>query len=136
MAERGIGHRLLERRIVDAVELEREEQHVQRGRRDALLHVAVELRAHRVRRVARIDKARERNEPAEQVVEGFVALHRLGEPGACERGELALVSLLERDAFGVGAVEVALHLRRIDRGVEVGEIPFGQRTERPALRGG
>ena len=59
MAERGIGHRGVERRIVEPVEFEREEQQMQRRRRDALLHVAVEFRARRIGGVAGIDEARE-----------------------------------------------------------------------------
>jgi hypothetical protein len=43
-----------------------------------------------------------------------------------ERRELALVGLLERQAFSGGAIEVALHLRIIDPGIEVGEVPFRQ----------
>ena len=56
MAERGIGHGGLERGVVDAVELEREEQEMQRGGGDALLHVAVELGAHRIGGVAGIEQ--------------------------------------------------------------------------------
>ncbi len=59
VAERGIGHRGVERGIVETVEFEREEQQMQRRRRDAVLHVAVELRPHRIGRVARVDEARE-----------------------------------------------------------------------------
>ena len=45
VAERRIGHRRFEHRVVDAVELEREEQEMRTCRGDLLLHVAVELRA-------------------------------------------------------------------------------------------
>ena len=38
VAQRRIGHRALKRRIIDAIEFEREEQEVQRGLRDVLLH--------------------------------------------------------------------------------------------------
>src|SRR5262249_17434051 len=62
------------------------------------------------------------------------ALDRLGERGArprrgSERGELALVGVLERDALGVGTIEIALDRRIFDPGVKVVEIPFRQRAE-------
>ena len=56
VAERGIGHRGFELGVVDAVELEREEQQMRGGRRDALLHVAVELRARGIDGVAGMDE--------------------------------------------------------------------------------
>ena len=79
MAERGIGHGGVERGIVDAVELEREEQQMQRGGGDALLHVAVEFGARRIGGVAGIDERGIGHEPAEQVLQRLVALDRLGE---------------------------------------------------------
>ena len=79
MAERGIGHRGVEHRVVDAVELEREEQQMRRGRGDALLHVAVEFRAHRIGGVAGVDEAGIGHEPADEIVDLLVALDRLGE---------------------------------------------------------
>ena len=79
MAERRVGHGGFKRRIVDAVEFEREEQQMQRGRGDALLHVAVEFRAHRIDGIAGVNKTGERNQPPEQVVERLVALDRLDE---------------------------------------------------------
>ena len=60
MAERGVAHRGFERRVIDAVELEREEQQMDRGGGDALLHVAVELGALGVGGIAGIDRARHR----------------------------------------------------------------------------
>ncbi len=76
-----------------------------------------------------------------QIVELLVALHRLGERGPGigplrERGELALVGFLEGDAVGIGAIEIALDLRIVDPGVEIGEIPFRQRTQTGYRAGG
>jgi len=73
-------------------------------------------------------------EPAEKIIERFVALHRRRElrsriGSLDERRELALKGLLERQAFGGAALEVALDLRIIDPGIEVGEIPFRQHAE-------
>ncbi len=108
VAERGIGHRGFELGVVEPVELEHEEQQMRRRGGDALLHVAVEFGARRIDRVAGMNEPGIGDEPAEQIVERLVALHRLGEraPGVGrvrQRGELALVGLLERDAVGVAA---------------------------------
>ena len=131
VAELGIGHRRLELGIVDAIELEREEQQMGRRAGETLLHVAVELGTDRIDRVLRVDQAGIGREPAEQVVELLETLHRArkllaGIRAIRERGELALEILLEGDAVAVGAVEIALHRRVIDPGIERGEIPLGQ----------
>ena len=69
-----------------------------------------------------------------QVVEGLVALHRLGQrlagvAGLGHVGEAALVARLEGGAVGVHAVEVAADLGGVDGRIKIGEIPFRQRTE-------
>ena len=135
MAERGIGHRLVERGVIEPVQVEREEQQMQRGRGDALLHVAVELGDGGIGGIAGVEQPRIGNEPAEHVLDRLVAPHRLAERAAGvgagrDVGEPALVGLLELDALGFAAVEVALDLGRVHRGIKVGEIPFRQRTER------
>ena len=76
VAERVIAHRGVQRRVVEAIELEGEEQKMQRRRGDLLLDVAVELGAHRVGVVARIDEARIGDQPAEQILQRLEALHR------------------------------------------------------------
>ena len=81
MAEDGIVHRLFEQRVVDAVEFEREEQKMQRDRGDALLHVAVEFRAHRIGGVAGINERRIGDDAAEQILHRLVAPHGFGERG-------------------------------------------------------
>ena len=98
VAERRIGHRRVELFIVDAVELEREEQQMQRGGRDAFLHVAVELRTDRIGRIAGIEQRGIGDEPAEPVVDRLVALDRFGQ---CASGALA------RRQRGQIALEVA-----------------------------
>ena len=75
-----------------------------------------------------------RREPPDKIFEGLIALHCLGERGAGvgsfgERGELALVGLLEGEAFGSAPLEIALHLRIIEPGIEIGEIPLRQHAE-------
>ena len=79
MAERRIGHRGIEHRVVDAVEFEREEQKMRGGRRHPLLHVAVEFGARRIERVAGMNEPGIGAEPPHQIVDRLVAAHRRGE---------------------------------------------------------
>ncbi len=100
MAERGVAHGGINVRVVDAVELEREEQQVQGRRGDALLHVAIELGADRVGGVAGIDQRGIGDQPAKAVVDRFILPERLGECAARplaggHRGQSPLVGLLE-----------------------------------------
>ncbi len=141
VAEGRLAERLLDQRIVDAVELQREEQEMRRGRGDLVLHVAVELGALGVGGVAGMDQPGEGHEPAKQILDLLETGHRGAELGAGPRGrgdfgELALVGLLERGAFGLGAGEIGRHLRRIDAGIEIGKVPFRKRAERLGGTGG
>ena len=105
---------------------------------DPLLHVAVEFRALRVGSIAGVDQAGVGDQAAEQIVDRLVAPHRLEQTArpAASRPSLPLIGFLERDAFGVGAVEIALDLDGIDTRVEIGEIPFGQRDPAGLHRSG
>src|SRR4029078_8823403 len=101
------------------------------GSRDALLHIGVELRAGGIDGVAGMYETGIRNEPAEKIVERLVTLDCRDERRArCssvgKRRELALVCLFARDAFRIGAIEIALHLRVVDSAIEVGQVPFRQ----------
>ena len=139
MAERRIGHRLVEQRVFDAVELEREEQQMQIGRGEAFLHVAVEFGQHGVGGVAGMEQTRVGAQPSSHIVDLLIPPHRLDEAAAGrERFKVALVGLLEGDAFGLGPFDVALELGRFDAGIEIGQVPFRQRAERlgGALAGG
>ena len=132
--QRRILHGGFELGVIEPIELEREEQKMRGCRRDALLHVGVEFRARRIDGVAGVEEAGIGREPAEKIIERFVALHRRRElrsriGSLDERRELALKGLLERQAFGGAAIEVALDLRIIDPGIEVGEVPFRQHAE-------
>ena len=141
MAEGRLAERLLDQRIVDAIELQREEEKMRRSRGDLVLHVAVELGALGVSGVAGMDQPGEGHQPAKQVLDLLVTGHGGAELGAGPRGrrdfgEFALVGLLERGAFGLGAGEIGGHLRRIDAGIEIGQIPFRERAERLVGTGG
>jgi hypothetical protein len=132
--QRRILHGGFELGVIEPIELEREEQKMRGCRRDALLHVGVEFRARGIDGVAGVEEAGIGREPAEKVIERLVALHRRHElrsriGSLDKRRELALKGLLERQAFGGAAIEVALDLRIIDPGIEVGEVPFRQHAE-------
>ena len=76
MAERGIAHRSLQQRVIDAIELKREKQEMQRGRREAFLHVTVEFRSRGIGGVAGIHQRCVGHQPAKPVVDGFIARDR------------------------------------------------------------
>ena len=102
---------------------------------DALLHVAVELGAGRIGRVARIGQAGKRHDPSDHVVDCLVALQRGGELRAAigrrrQCGELALVGLLEGHAVGFGAAKIAPDRGIVDRRIEIGQVPLGQSLPR------
>jgi len=64
-----------------------------------------------------------------EILDRLIALDRRGEPFAAALlrrllRELALVVRLKRDAFRVQACEVAGDFRRVDAGVEIGQVPF------------
>jgi len=68
---------------------------------------------------------------AGKIVDRLIALHGPCEPASAALscrplGELAFVVVLKRDTFGIQPVEIARHFRRVDRGVEIGKIPFRQ----------
>src|SRR5215472_8870776 len=111
MAERGIGHRLVQNRIVDAVEFEREEQQMDGSRGEPLLYIAVKLGAGGIERIAGMDETGKGRQPAHEIVDRLIAPHRDGKRsaaigGGSETGELALIGFLESGAFGIGAVEI------------------------------
>ena len=106
----------VQRRVVETVELELEEQQVGRGRRQALLRVAVEFRALGVGRVARIDEPGIGDDAAEPILQRLVAANRRVErlPGLLalpEGFELAAIGVRERLALGLASREVGREFR-------------------------
>src|SRR3954463_2965164 len=76
-----------------------------------------------------MNEASVRAEPAGEVVDRLIASHGFCEPFSaiflcCSCCELALVVRLERDAIGIHLCEIARRFRRIDSGIEVGEVPL------------
>src|SRR5207253_8671731 len=72
VAERRILHGRRKLVVVEAIELEHEEQQVRGRGGDALLYVGVELRARGIDGIAGMDEPGIRREPAENVVERLV----------------------------------------------------------------
>ncbi len=139
VAERRIGHRGLQQRVVDAVEFEGEEQQVRGGRRQPLLHVAIKLGARRIDRIAGVHEPRIGAEPPHQIVERLVAPHRFAKRRssalpARQFVKLALIGFLERHALSIGPIEIAADRRIVEAGIKVGEVPFRQRAERRFAR--
>ena len=140
MAERRVAHGGVERRIVDAVELELEEQEVDRSGRDAFLNIAGKLGDGGIVNVAAAQKSGVGTQPAERLSDRLIALDRFGQflPSPCARGhrrQPALKVALERHAVGIGLRQVAPDLGTIDAGIKVVEIPLGQRAEFGRLSG-
>jgi hypothetical protein len=134
-------HGGFEHPVVDPVELEREEEELARRRGQALLGVAVELRALRIGGVAGIDETGIGHDPAEQILDRLIAHHRRAE----RRGgvvaprhavELAAIGLGKGLTFGLGAGEIAGEIRAVDCRVEVGQVPLGQAPKPGRLRDG
>ena len=129
--ERRHRHRALDHLVIDTVEFKREKQKMGRGRGDALGHVAVELRDRRIDRIARVREPRIGRQPSGKIINRLIAPDRLGQPLTAVRRrdllrDLALIGALERHTVGIELIEIACHLRRIDRRIEVGQIPLRQ----------
>ena len=66
-----------------------------------------------------------------EIVDRFIASHGSRKPRSAilprnVLGEPSLVVGLKRDAFGIHPGEVAHNFRRVDAGIEIGEVPFRQ----------
>ena len=106
-------HRMLDHAIVNAVELEREEQQMRRGRRQPLGDVAVKFRDRGIDAVAGMHETGIGTKSPCEIVDRFIASHGFREPLSaifpCAMfRQLALVVRLKRDAIGIHLREVAL----------------------------
>ena len=125
----------VDQRVVDPVEFEREEQQMRAGVGHLLLHVAVELGALRIGRVAGIDEAGIGDDAADQFFERLVVAQRLRRarppaPLAASAASLPFQRVSKAAASLAGALDVApsvpAHPCR-DRGRR-GPIPAGRRA--------
>ena len=101
MPELRIRHRRLERRVVEPVQLEPEEEKLRRDRGDLLLDVAVEFLPLGVRSVGGVEQPRIGYDAAKHVVEMLELPHGPGELGTAlaaveKRGKLAGITRLHR----------------------------------------
>ena len=93
--------------------------------------VAVEFGDRGIDAVAGMNQSGIGAETSGEIVDRLVAPDRPGEPLAAALAggsfrELALVVRLKRDAFRVHPLQVAGDFRRVDPGIEIGQIPFRQ----------
>src|SRR5262249_22715877 len=123
MSEGRMRESLFDERVVDPIELEREEEEMRRSRGDLFLDVAVKFGAFRIGGIACVYQARVGNELAEQLLQRLELLHGGGEIFARigTRGigsKLAFMAFLEGNALRIRACEIGRKLRRIDRGIK------------------
>ena len=93
MGQRTRIDRRLEPRIVDPVQLQREEQQVGGGIGDLFLRVAIKFCPHRIGGVAGIDEPGIGHDAAQQIFEVLIGAHRLAELCAGLRTACDLVEL-------------------------------------------
>ena len=134
MPERRRSHRRLELGVVDAVELEFEEQEIAGERGHPFVRVAVELRAAGVAGVGGIEQRRVGHDAPGQVLHRLVGLDRRGQRLARvgpvdEFGQLAAPGLGEQLRFPLGALEIGGEARRIHALVQILEPPLRQLSE-------
>ena len=120
------GHQRFISVILDAVELEAEEDQRRGGSGDRLLHVGHELGARGVGGVLVVAQPREGHQAARDHVDLLVALHAGEYVIGAQIGQIAFVIRREICAFCHQPVSVAGDLGRVRRGVEVAQVPFRQ----------
>ncbi len=127
--QRGRGEERLELRVFEPVELEREEERRGRNVGHPLAHVLGLARDHGIARrrgMAQLGIARE---APERLGEALIAGDGLGELGAGEGGEPALILFRERGRVLGRALEVGLELGRFGPWIKIAQIPFGQAAQ-------
>jgi hypothetical protein len=122
--ERRILQRPFQHRIVETIQLQREEQELRRDGGQPVLKVAVEFGTGRIGGVAGIDQPGKTRQPPHHLLDPFELGDRLGEPGPAFRsgGKLrqpALVAGLEGFTEPGRALQIGAHLRRLHSGIEV-----------------
>ena len=130
MRQRRTFERLCKCCVIDAIEFELEKQQLRRDFGELGVDVAIELGAGRVGRVAYIIKLRIGAGAAQKIRQCLIGLERLGQFRPVQGGEPAAIFFGE----GLGRRLALLHVRRklriVRRGVEIGEIPFGETSKR------
>ncbi len=120
---------LLQDRVVDPVELEGEEEDGAGDRVDPLLHGLEEAADLRIAHIPGIDEIGVAHDPAERLLEQLVACHCAAERRPGKRRQLAFVTRAQGGGSGFARRQIPLQLAAIASGIEIGEIPFRERTE-------
>jgi hypothetical protein len=118
-----------EHAVLEAVQLEREEQQLGRDVRHPLLHGLVEAADLRIGHVAGMDQLGVAHDAAQHLLDGFIARHGLAERGAIDRREPALEALPKGLGVLCRFLEIDLQRRRLASGIEIPEVPFREDAE-------
>ena len=124
-------------RVVQAVDLQLEEQEIGGDGGQPLLDVAVEAGVLGIAAVRGIEQAGVGAELAQGVAQGLVGGDGVGERRALpgQRRQPALVGRLDAPRLRGGLPEVRLHRLRLRAGIEVAQVPDRHRPEIDRLRG-
>ena len=120
---------LVERRVLDAVDFETEEQQLGRDRVDALVDVLIEAPALGVAHVGGVVERGVTHRAAERVLQLLIGGDRRGKLVARQRRELTAIMVAETFGRGRGTIEIGLEFGRFRPGIEIAEIPFRQRAQ-------
>src|SRR6185312_6041967 len=131
--ERGIGRLLLQRVVVEAVQLEREEQQLGRGRVDLLLRGLKKPRDLRVGEVPGASQLGIAGDAAADLLERLVFGDRRAQRRAIESGKPAAIAGLEGVRRCLERLQIGGQLRAVAAGIEVAQVPFGQSAQRVAF---
>ena len=140
IAEFGRLHRAFDHGVVDAIEFECEKQQMHRGIGQLLGNVTIEFGDRGIDAVAGMNKARIGAETTGEIVDRLIASDGLREPAAAVFAcdvfrKFAFVVGLKRDAFRIHSLQITRDFRRVDAGIEIGQIPFRQFVGFPLGRG-
>ena len=127
--ERGGLQLLLQRLVVDAIDLEGEEDGFGGDVGDALLDRLVEAAVLRIAHIAGIDELGVAADLSQDILQRLIGLDRLGQLLAVEAGELALEALGQFLGFRRRPGEVAVDAGRLGALIEVAQVPLRKRTE-------
>ena len=120
---------LLQRLILDAVDLEGEEDGLGGDVGDALLDRLIEAAVLRIAHIAGIDELGVAADLSQDILQRLIGLDRLGQRLAVEARELALEALGQILGFRRRPGEVAVDARRLGALIEVAQVPLRKRTE-------
>ncbi len=120
--------------VLEAIELEREEERARRDISHLLAHVLRLARDGRVRHVGGVAQPGVAREPPERLRDSLVLGDGIRELGTREAGELALIVPREIGRRGRTFREIAGELGRVRRRIEIAQVPFGQAAEAVCLR--